>query len=441
MEYRRSKVREAKISGAQSFARMTVEYALIALLLYLSGNIFFMSVHYAVAVPTVAIVVVLTAFAHQLSKGFKLAVRSGLQLCLYAILMGMTVLLSGESALSAYLAIFTQMGIAALVAEIISVEEFAFKSSQIMAVLAVISLVFFAVGWLYPEVVRAFPRTAAIASVDYYNAGIYVYQAPIGYGELLISARNSGIFWEPGAYQAFLNLGLFFLLEERMYNRLRSRRTWQTVATVLAVLTTVSAMGYILLAFVLWHGRKSVGRLGRSFVSVLTLLLGAGAAGILYSGRFGIAFTKYLIDPSLVLPRLGMDKLGSLGGDWISFLFGSSFSLVADAQGPVWNSIIQTALVFGVLFTGILLFNYWRGAVVVSASPVTLFFILVMSFSTESLIWRPYYLYFVFAHLAVAANTPFFVATRGIDAREPKRDGVTGGTEWLSRLDSELRGA
>lgn len=63
----------------------------------------------------------------------------------------------------------------------------------------------------------------------------------------IFATRNSGIFWEPGAFQFFLNLGLIFVFESK--GSIKNYRIKQIILTV-AVLSTQSTMGYIILALI-----------------------------------------------------------------------------------------------------------------------------------------------------------------------------------------------
>lgn len=63
----------------------------------------------------------------------------------------------------------------------------------------------------------------------------------------IFATRNSGIFWEPGAFQFFLNLGLIFIFESE--GSIKHYRIKQIILTV-AVLSTQSTTGYIILALI-----------------------------------------------------------------------------------------------------------------------------------------------------------------------------------------------
>lgn len=55
--------------------------------------------------------------------------------------------------------------------------------------------------------------------------------------------RNNGMFWEPGAFQAFINLALLFEVLKKQF------KTTKIIVFVVAILTTFSTTGYIALFF------------------------------------------------------------------------------------------------------------------------------------------------------------------------------------------------
>lgn len=66
------------------------------------------------------------------------------------------------------------------------------------------------------------------------------------------TVRNAGIFWEPGAYQVFLNLALFLTLQKYNFKMFGSGKTmrqhlWLLILFVVGIISTFSTTGYLLL--------------------------------------------------------------------------------------------------------------------------------------------------------------------------------------------------
>jgi hypothetical protein len=60
--------------------------------------------------------------------------------------------------------------------------------------------------------------------------------------------RNAGMFWEPGAYQIFINLALLFLFDQQNFNK---RNKIKCSILMITLITTKSTTGYIIFALVL----------------------------------------------------------------------------------------------------------------------------------------------------------------------------------------------
>lgn len=70
------------------------------------------------------------------------------------------------------------------------------------------------------------------------------------YSEGVLTLRNCGPFWEPGAYQGFLNLALFCLLFS--YSSLTRENIITAVIFIISILTTTSTGGYVTLTFIIF---------------------------------------------------------------------------------------------------------------------------------------------------------------------------------------------
>lgn len=377
----------------------TVEIGLVLLLIYLSGNIFFIDIHYSIAVLGTTFVFAF-AFILQLLR-HSLTVPSGIVLLLlvFAGSIIITLLLNGEANVGSHGAVFLQLLTAAMAAQLLSPQRFVLIASLCLGVMAWVSLGFFTAALVSPEVVLMFPRTPALVSVDYYNALVHVYLVPTGYDDLVILERNSGIFWEPGAYQAFLNVGLFWLLGPKVTGRIRPGRQAVLAAGLgAAIITTFSAMGYLLMVIVLISRRKAVCELIRRWPLLALLPAGAFVAVLSAAGGFGRLFQRYLGDANAVRSRLSLDRVDLVPNGVPELLFGSSFTSTLAMDGAVWNSVLQTVASLGLVFTGVLLASYWAGSRRMGADGgFVLFMLIVLSASTESLFWRPFFMVVAFA--------------------------------------------
>lgn len=95
----------------------------------------------------------------------------------------------------------------------------------------------------------------------------------LGFNMLALDqGRNSGIFWEPGGYQIFLNLGLIFLLDKR--KMILSKKDWWIIGLfIVSILTTKSAIGYIILSILIIYFLIKKFNRKELLKSILTFLL------------------------------------------------------------------------------------------------------------------------------------------------------------------------
>lgn len=125
--------------------------------------------------------------------------------------------------------------------------------SGIIFVHAVISLICYLLSNIAGVVIPYIPITSS--NIDggvimrVYNLYYTQLGNPMGNG--LYTIRNCGPFWEPGAFQGFLNLAIWFELTSNV-----ERNKWwkfRVVILIFAVITTLSTGGYIVLFFILTY--------------------------------------------------------------------------------------------------------------------------------------------------------------------------------------------
>lgn len=382
------------------------DYVFVLLLIYLSGSIFFISFHYQMAVIATAALSLMMFVWRSGPVGLVFDPATLARLLLFGALISATCLFNEGANLGSHVAVFLQFCIAALAVQIISYRRFVYVTSVLMGLLAGVSLVFFFGGLVFPSLVQLLPRTEALVSVDYYNALVHVFAAPVGYGDFVLARRNGGIFWEPGAYQAFLNVALFWLLDDSVFGGMSARKRRMFVAAmVLAVITTVSVSGYVLLGVVLVSRAGALRRIiPRGWAGLFGLGLLAVFSSYSVADLIGSGFQRYISGDGDVVSRLSLSRVSEIGSDGTRFLFGTSFRADGAEAGSVWNSIVDTAIRLGVPFTLLLAWNYVRGARVMTGQVWVLVSVLLVSFSTESLFWRPFWLYIAFATSSASSS-------------------------------------
>lgn len=113
----------------------------------------------------------------------------------------------------------------------VSLDTFKEAFISVMYWLSIISLIGFA---LY----RLFPVLHNINIVRYNYSNLFIYIDTTRY------TRNTGMFWEPGAYQTFLNIALLF---EILKNKFNAKKV---IIFIITILTTYSTTGYLALLLI-----------------------------------------------------------------------------------------------------------------------------------------------------------------------------------------------
>lgn len=369
-----------------------IEYGLIIALYYVTGGAFSYT-NYSVQIT----VFFLTALAICYIMGKQ---RYALRKFAFFAWMGMSffvilVPLLFNDSLSTYIAIIMQLGIGLFCAAIIPVKKFKNKYIEIIVFFAGVSLVCFVLGMVYPQIALYFPRTTIEdASVDYYNAGIYVFMKAKGYGELVLTSRNAGICWEPGCYQMFLNVALLFLLDEE-FEKKGKKYYFSLLILIVTIVTTMSTTGLLLMLLILvcywknWCTHKYVW-----LFLIPILIIGL----IIFADMF--AFHEFIFNKFShefgesrgFLDRISLSRIKYIISDnGIVYFLGMSFSKWITYDITLWNSIIHSILCLGIPFTTIHLYGYWKGSHLIANRGLLLFVVMLCCACTETLFWRVFF--------------------------------------------------
>lgn len=130
-----------------------------------------------------------------------------------------------------------------LLSAVIFVESFGFRDFidsyvKLLYFLCVCSLILWAVFMIYPPLIEFLPKITNSSGIE---ASTIIVSTIYRAGNVGI-ARNQGIFWEPGAFQTYINLALMFTLfcvEDG------KKKTKAIIVYIITIITTFSTAGYI----------------------------------------------------------------------------------------------------------------------------------------------------------------------------------------------------
>ncbi len=111
----------------------------------------------------------------------------------------------------------------------------------IMAFLAVVSLPFFILNQF---------RFYGIAIGNSHVKSLLLYTTYLQPGAFYSVVRNSGMFWEPGAFSGYLNLALIFIALRNGKFKIGNYRK-EVIWICIGIITSMSTAGYVVLSFIL----------------------------------------------------------------------------------------------------------------------------------------------------------------------------------------------
>ena len=208
-----------------------------------------------------------------------------------------------------------------LICTVVTVEDFKRAFTNVMSVLAVVSVAGFALRYIYPGIVNHIPVLTNLSDLKYGNLLL----TTIPHDVMYVTFRNYGIFREPGVYQFFLNLALIFLLEKP-----NVAKSWQLYSLLVAMVFTFSTAGYILsIAIVLVY--FFLDRLQIKASTVLPMLIAILVVGSLFS-RGIIKADSNIFSKLLTSNSSTNSRFGSIAVDFhiakMSPVFGCGFEFV-----------------------------------------------------------------------------------------------------------------
>lgn len=230
-----------------------IEYIIILLIILLSGSVLSM-IYY----KTIFILFVLTVAIYFTINKFRFVTKNVITLIIiYLVILINFLFLKNNgikisniiNTLITYLLVF-------IMANNIDKDDFKYIYTNIIINLSKISL--------FCMLLSYFNISILMKPVEI-NGGIFSFSIFHIWGvNAVISTRNFGLFWEPGAYQAFLNLALLFLLTdiEKYKNKFI-----KIIILILTILTTKSTTGYIIL-FIIFIYSMSINKFSKNFKKI-----------------------------------------------------------------------------------------------------------------------------------------------------------------------------
>lgn len=267
-----------------------------------------------------------------------------------------------------------------------SFERIAHLFEKLMYLLAIYSLVWFAVATLGTPIIRKLPIIENSAGTQFYSAlfANFTYYSMVDSFYL----RNFGMFREPGVYQMFLNFALMvYLFKNRIWER---GNILHVIIYIVAIATTTSTTGLVALAvlvcaFLIERNaeRKKLKKWILAAGMAVTVFVFSG-----YSEKLLFAITK-IFDPTY---DSTISRLGSISVNLRIFLNYPLFGIGQAEIGSRFAELLNTHLsavhntntvlfmyaCYGIVIGSLFIVGYCRLMRKFSKDPMTVFLLCVL---------------------------------------------------------------
>lgn len=350
----------------------------VLLLIIASGSFYFqvlrMPLTFAMMLGTVALLVATN----------KYIIKQNMQICMgFLVLLGCNTVfnLSNGFNMNDFVIMVGKLLFIIVLLSNLTLQEFKGLYIKIMTVIAAISIVCFL--WVDVFAISSLP----LQTINYSDAGL-VHLTPyytVGWSNGPFG-RNAGPFGEPGSYQIFLNIALMYLLVDSSKSNLSEvEKKVSIIILVVAMLTTMSATGYICLALIIaasifqsnnsTSGGKNVKILALIALIVLYIielnngfisekLSGGGSYAVRSNDTFGglkIVLTRPLVGYGLLQTNrselLSTVNIGMISNGLVSLMISLGVPLTLLYLCCIYNGIKRT--IYSNWSTKILLFIFY----------------------------------------------------------------------------------
>ena len=294
-----------------------------------------------------------------------------------------------QNNLNGYIGLILKMAAVFMVLNRIVLRQAAKSYQWLIVALALLGMPFYLAGVLDAALVRQLVPPTPVWGGAYRITPFHVYG-------LWNMTRNQGIFWEPGAYQVFLNLGIFLMLFTN-----RKVPKWKLLILTATLLTTMSTSGYMIcaliyLAYVIRNGkREQMARMVMSLIVFIPLALFIVQSGVI-TDKFqddNASFNRRSLDTTSNLQLLVEKPLvgwGFQNNEVLMERYG-----IPDSS----NSLLTFGYQFGLPLLLILMIYYFFQLLrpIGGVFQTLLIFIgLVIVFSTENMLFQPVFIVLMF---------------------------------------------
>lgn len=374
----------------RKFVNNLLDYIIISILIIISGAVIYQQYNQEFLIISLILFIIIYLIR---SKKYNINKTNIIFLFVIIIALGLNYLLNiSDSSLTKYISYIIRFLISILIIGMIKFNSFRIKYCNIIVSLSLMSLIFYTIIILNKSFAYNFPVIQDFAGSYFGNAILYAYRLPI-----VSNYRNNSIFWEPGAFQAILNVALFFELFFEKNNNIKR------YIYIITIITTFSTTGYILLLLnILIYIIRRKNNISKIYLSMIIIIF------ILFSSLGSVIINKF-DQENLSYSRRNVDFLADIdisvettfnliiGGGPSKYL--EDFPIKISSYGMMGtsssNSITSTLAQFGLIFFILFLLFYFSNLSIItnnSFHSIVLIIGFCIIFATENFIFSPLFL-------------------------------------------------
>lgn len=381
-----------------------MEYIIVSICIFCSGAVAYQNNHKIILLISIILMLLLLIIT---LKKEKKTLKINVNIIAFIILYTIT---SIYHMMNTNTNFFGEMGVLAqfilciLICMLMSSTEFTNKYNKIVYFLGITSVIMYIIPIFLPKFNSLFPIIQDYVGSKFNNAGIYCYPAYI----IKHYYRNQSIFWEPGAFQAFLNIALFIELYIK-----KDQNKKHIFIYIITILTTKSTTGYIILMLLIVTKIIQMIKLDKKHLKTM-LLISIGLIPIMIPLIGTIIIKKFLpssetyisflrryydvvVDFKIIFENIGNFLFG-LGEEKYIYVFSNLLNNVGigtfSATSSSSNSITAFIAQHGILSMVPIGIIYLKGIFSVNrvTTKVIFFFMIFIILITENFIMAPVFL-------------------------------------------------
>ncbi|MDK0943041.1 O-antigen ligase family protein [Clostridium perfringens] len=285
----------------------------------------------------------------------------------------------------------------AIISSYLTKKEFIKNYVNIMVVISLISLIHISIVYFSPNFIELISKKIFLGNHPYIISPFYTW----GWNDVF--ERNSGPFWEPGAFQGYINIAILAII---FYKNDIKNLKYKILILITTLITTQSTTGYIVfLIIIIMFGINIIKEFTNNLgVKILIIFMIIGSGVYIISSN-NISNKLEFENGSTIMRSNDFEKslkmisekpLAGYGNSYEKLTREKSLGIISNSNG-----ILAMTYTYGIIFSTYYIYRLIVGlqdtfTVKSIIKRIGIILIFIILHCTEGLIWLPIYLIFIF---------------------------------------------